>query len=56
MVNEILDVLRERAARADKFLERIVRTALRRRPRERVPGPSPGVRALAGNPRLRIHE
>jgi hypothetical protein len=52
MVNEILDVLREHAARADLHLERVVRTALHRRPRDRVPGPSPAVRALAGNPRL----
>jgi hypothetical protein len=56
MVNEILDVLRERAVRMDMLLERIVRTALRRRPRDRIPGPSPEVRVLAGNPRLRTDE
>ena len=56
LVNEILDVVRERAVRVDTLLERIVRSALGRRPRDRVPGPSPEVRALAGNPRLKNHE
>jgi hypothetical protein len=56
MVNELLGVLREQATVADAFLERLVRNALRRTPRDQVPGPSSMVRMLADNPRLRSDE
>jgi hypothetical protein len=56
MVNEVLDTVRERATDADAFLERIARAVLGRRPRSEVPGPSPEVRVLAANPRLKTDE
>lgn len=56
MVNEILDVVRRQASLVDSRLEDVVRAMLGRRPRDQVPGPSPEVRALAGNPRLRSDE
>jgi uncharacterized RDD family membrane protein YckC len=47
LLGQVADVVREQAVTADSLLERFVRTAFRRGPRESLPAPSAAVQARA---------
>jgi hypothetical protein len=56
LANEVIEEVRERAVSTDKFLERLVRTLLRRPPREELPEPPEMLRKQVETHGLRPNE